>query len=91
MSRIIDSSQVTSDSDPPLSHDSILIKWCPMSDVLVLGNRCWQSNHTMMVPGGVFLYWLVSVSSEEITGFIVKGLFFFFFCPLFLTLSLFVP
>jgi DNA-binding beta-propeller fold protein YncE len=76
ISRVIDSSRVSSDSDPPLSSDSILVKWRP---VMASGIGSWQ-NHTI-IPGGLFLSWLVSLLSEEIIGFIVRGQWFLFALP----------
>jgi DNA-binding beta-propeller fold protein YncE len=74
ISGIVDSSQVSSASDPPLSSDSILIKWRPVSAVSGIGS--WEpSSHTLLsIPaGGVLVSWLVSLLSEEIKGFIIKG------------------
>jgi hypothetical protein len=74
ISHIVNSSRVSLDSDPPLSSDSILIKWRP---VKVSGIGSWDTNsYTILtIPGGVFLSWLVSLSSEEIRGFIIEGLY----------------
>jgi hypothetical protein len=74
ISRIVNSSRVSSASDPPLSSGSILIKWRPVSAVSGIGS--WEpSSHTILnIPaGGVLVLWLVSLLSEEIKGFIVKG------------------
>ena len=43
---------------------------------MTAGNTLWEtnsSNHTI-IPGGIFVSWLVSLASEEIKAFIVKGL-----------------
>jgi hypothetical protein len=74
ISHIVNSSRVSLDSDPPLSSESILIKWRP---VKVSGIGSWDTNsYTILtIPGGVFLSWLVSLSSEEIRGFIIEGLY----------------
>jgi hypothetical protein len=69
ISRVVNSSRVLSRSDPPLSSDSMLIKWRP---VTVTDVGSWE-NHTVL-PGGRLLSWLVSLSSEDIMGFIVEGL-----------------
>jgi hypothetical protein len=72
ISFIANSSRVSSDSDPPLFLDSILIKWRPVSAVSGIGS--WKSSHMILnIPGGVFVSWLVSLSSEVIMGFIVQG------------------
>jgi hypothetical protein len=74
ISRIVNSSRVSSASDPPLSSNSILIKWRPVSVVSGIGS--WEPNsHTILsIPaGGVLVSWLVSLLSEEIKGFIAKG------------------
>jgi DNA-binding beta-propeller fold protein YncE len=79
ISRIVNSSRVSSASDPPLSSDSILIKWRPVSAVSGIGS--WEpssssgSRHRILsIPGGgVLVSWLVSLLSEEIKGFIIKG------------------
>jgi DNA-binding beta-propeller fold protein YncE len=74
ISGIVNASLVSSDSDPPLSSDSILIKWRP---VTAGGIGSWDTggNHTIITSGGaVFVSWLVSLLSEEIMGFIVQGL-----------------
>jgi DNA-binding beta-propeller fold protein YncE len=74
ISRVVNASLVSSASDPPLSSDSILIKWRP---VTTAGIGSWDNggNH-IMTPGGggVLVSWLVSLLSEEIKGFIVQGL-----------------
>jgi hypothetical protein len=74
ISRIVNSSQVSSAFDPFLSSNSILIKWRPVSAVSGIGS--WEpSSHTILsIPaGGVLVSWLVSLLSEQIKGFIVKG------------------
>jgi hypothetical protein len=74
ISRVVDASLVSSASDPPLSSDSILIKWRP---VTAAGIGSWDNggNHTIIItPGGEFVAWLVSLLSEDIMGFIVQGL-----------------
>jgi hypothetical protein len=77
ISGVVDAALVSSASDPPLSSDSILIKWRP---VTAAGIGSWDNgggNHTIiMTPGGggVLVSWLVSLLSEEIKGFIVQGL-----------------
>jgi hypothetical protein len=78
ISRIVNSSRVSSASDPPLSSDSILIKWRPVSAVSGIGS--WEpssssSSHTILsIPGGgVLVSWLVSLLGDQIKGFIVKG------------------
>ena len=73
ISRIVDSTEVFSHSDSHLSSDSILIKWRPMTigggEVKV---GAWDNdNHT--VVGGVLVSWLVSLSSDRIMGFILRG------------------
>jgi hypothetical protein len=77
ISGIVHASLVSSASDPPLSSDSILIKWRP---VTAAGIGSWDNggNHTIIIApggGGVLVSWLVSLLSEEIMGFIVQGLF----------------
>jgi hypothetical protein len=74
ISGIVNASEVSSASDPPLSSDSILIKWRP---VTATGIGSWDNggNHTIIASGGgVLVSWLVSLLSEEIMGFIVQGL-----------------
>jgi hypothetical protein len=74
ISRVVHSTEVSSASDPSLSSDSILIKWRPVSAVSGIGS--WEpSSHTILkIPaGGVLVSWLVSLLSDEIKGFIVKG------------------
>jgi hypothetical protein len=79
ISGIVNASLVSSASDPPLSSDSILIKWRPVTAAAGIGS--WDNgggNHTIiMTPGGggVLVSWLVSLLSEEIMGFILQGLF----------------
>ena len=72
ISRIVNSSRVSSDFDPYLPYGSILIKWRPVSPMT--GVELWETNQTTLIPGSVFVSWLVSVSTEEIRGFIVTGL-----------------
>jgi hypothetical protein len=75
ISRIVNSSRVSSAFDPPLPSDSILIKWRPVS-VVSGGIGSWELNsHTILsIPvGGVLVSWLVSLLSDEIKGFIVRG------------------
>jgi hypothetical protein len=78
ISRVVNASLVSSASDPPLSSDSILIKWRPVTAAAGIGS--WDNgggNHTIiMTPGGggVLVSWLVSLLSEEIKGFILQGL-----------------
>ena len=70
ISRIINS---TPESNFLLSPDSILIQWRPVTAVLEMGP--WDSrNHTMIVPEGVFMSWLVNLSTEEIMGFIIQSM-----------------
>ena len=72
ISGLVNPSEVTSDSDPALPTDSILIKWRPV----VLGDagiESWNVDNVMIIHGSVFMYWLVSISGEEIMGFIVQG------------------
>ena len=85
ISRLVDSSQAFSDSDPQMSvpSGSLLITW----RIITAGgggmgswNNANQSNQSLILPGGVFVSWLVSVSSEKIMGFIVQG---FCFCVCF--------
>jgi hypothetical protein len=74
ISRIVNASRVSSASDPPLPSDCILIKWRPVSAVSGIGS--WEPNSHMILSiptGGVLVSWLVSLLSEEIKGFIVKG------------------
>lgn len=72
ISQLVDSDRVSSDSDPVLSADSILIKWRPAQQQG--GIESWEcGNHTIISPVGYFVSWLVSLSSEEIVGFIVQG------------------
>ena len=84
LSRVVDSSRVSSDSDPPLSSDSILIKWRRIAAMAMAGGEeeigSWtnDNNHQIIItPGGVavavFVSWLVSVSSEKIMGFVLQG------------------
>jgi hypothetical protein len=79
ISRVVNASEVSSASDPPLSSDSILIKWRPVTTAAA-GIGSWDNgggNHTIiMTPGGggVLVSWLVSLLSEEIKGFILQGL-----------------
>jgi hypothetical protein len=85
ISRVVNASLVSSASDPPLSSDSILIKWRPVTAAAGIGS--WDNgggNHTIiMTPGGggVLVSWLVSLLSEEIMGFILQGLSVFSFPP----------
>jgi hypothetical protein len=83
ISRVVNASLVSSASDPPLSSDSILIKWRPVTAAAAAaaaGIGSWDNgggNHTIvMTPGGegVLVSWLVSLLSEEIKGFILQGL-----------------
>ena len=75
ISRIVVSSRVSSDSDSQISSDSILIKWRPVTAAAGMGS--WESNgsgnHTITISGGVLVFWLVSLSSEEIVGFVIQG------------------
>jgi hypothetical protein len=70
ISRVVSASLVYSAGDPPLSSDSILLKWRP---VTAAGIGSWDNggNHTIMTPGGggVLVSWLVSLLSGEIKGF----------------------
>ena len=74
ISGLVDPSLVSSDSDPHLSSDSILIKWRPVTAARM---ESWETNnsgnHTITISGGVLVFWLVSLSSDEIMGFIVQG------------------
>ena len=78
ISRLVNSSQVSSESDPPLS-DSLLIKWRPMTGMVGEaaggGIGSWESdgNYAIIPSRGLLVSWLVSVSSEQIMGFIVQG------------------
>jgi hypothetical protein len=83
ISGVVNASLVSSASDPPLSSDSILIKWRPVTAATAAaaaaGIGSWDNggNHTIiMTPGGggVLVSWLVSLLSEEIKGFVVQGL-----------------
>jgi hypothetical protein len=77
ISRVVNASLVSSASDPPLSSDSILIKWRPVTAAAGIGSWDNGGNHTIiMTPGGggVLVSWLVSLLSEEIKGFILQGL-----------------
>jgi hypothetical protein len=81
ISGIVNASLISSASDPPLSSDSILIKWRPVTAAAAAaGIGSWDNgggNHTIiMTPGGggVLVSWLVSLLSEEIKGFILQGL-----------------
>jgi hypothetical protein len=79
ISRVVNASLVSSASDPPLSSDSIFVKWHPVTTAAA-GIGSWDNgggNHTIiMTPGGggVLVSWLVSLLSEEIKGFILQGL-----------------
>jgi hypothetical protein len=75
ISHIINSTEFSSTFDPPLSSASILIKWRPVSAVSGIGSWESDSSHTILsIPrGGVLVSWLVSLLSEEIKGFIIKG------------------
>jgi hypothetical protein len=68
LSMVVNSSLVSSLSDPPLSPGDILIKWRPVTESAI---GSWQ-NQTI-IPGSRLLSWLVSMSTMEITGFVVKG------------------
>lgn len=72
-SQIVDSSLVSSASDPSLSSDSILLKWRSVRAGGGFGSWC-SSEQTIIIPGGHFMSWLVSLSSEEIQGFIIQSL-----------------
>ena len=74
ISRIVSSPLISSDVTSQLSPDSILIKWRPLTAAGEVDIGSWSSsnNHTIIVPGGVLVSWLVSVSSEEIMGFIIE-------------------
>jgi hypothetical protein len=77
ISRVVNASLVSSASDPPLSSDSILIKWRPVTAAAGIGSWDNGGNHMIiMTPGGggVLVSWLVSLLSEEIKGFILQGL-----------------
>jgi hypothetical protein len=77
ISRVVNASLVSSASDPPLSSDSILIKWRPMTAAAGIGSWDNGDNHTIILtPGGrcVLASWLVGLLSEEIKGFIMQGL-----------------
>jgi hypothetical protein len=90
ISGVVNSSRVSSAFDPLLSSDSILIKWRSVSAVSGIGS--WEpSSHTILsIPaGGVLVSWLVSLLSEEIKGFIVRGESFPLFFSLFLTIAFF--
>ena len=77
ISRLVNSSQVFSESHS-LPSGWILIKWRTVSAVSGIGS--WDTNSHMIftLPGGIFVSWLVRLSSEEIIGFIIKGLRLFF-------------
>jgi DNA-binding beta-propeller fold protein YncE len=82
ISRIVNASRVSSASDPPLSSDSILIKWRPVSAVSGIGSWVPNKHMILSIPGGgVLVSWLVSLLSEEIKGFIVKGESVLYFLP----------
>jgi hypothetical protein len=68
ISGVVNSSSVVSVSDPSLSADSLLIKWRPLT-MTTIGS--WEDQ--TILPGGRLLTWLVSLSSDEIKGFIVEG------------------
>ena len=75
ISRIVSSPLISSDVSSQLSPDSIFIKWRPLTAAGEVDIGSWSSysnNHTIIVPGGVLVSWLVSVSSEEIMGFIIE-------------------
>lgn len=74
VSYIAHSSPISLDSNFPLVSPSILIKWHPVSAASAIVSWESISSDAMMIPGGVFLFWVVSLYSEEIKGFIVKGL-----------------
>lgn len=71
ISRIINSSQVFLDYEPSLPFDSMLVQWRPVSTVSSLGSG--ETNSSTIITGAVFVSWLVSLSNEEVKGFIVKG------------------
>lgn len=77
ISRLVNSSQVFSESHS-LPSGWILIKWRTVSAVSGIGS--WDTNSHMIftLPGGIFVSWLVRLSSEEIMGFLIKGLHRFF-------------
>lgn len=84
ISRIVNSSRVSSGSDPLLSSDSILMKWRPLT-VEGEGVESWDDgDHAVInISGGVFLSWLVNLRSEEIMGFVVQGQPVVIFSPIF--------
>jgi hypothetical protein len=67
ISHIVNSSRVSSVSDPPMSSDFLLVKWRPVSS----GGGSWEDH--AIIPGGRLLSWLVSLLNEDIMGFIVEG------------------
>jgi hypothetical protein len=74
ISGIVNASEVASAFDLPVPSDSILIKWRTVSAVSGIGS--WEPNSHMILSipaGGVLVSWLVSLLSEEIKGFIIKG------------------
>lgn len=63
---------MSSDSDPLLSSDSILVKWRCST---LSGTESWNNSTIIITGGSLFEYWLVDVLSEQIMGFIVHGMY----------------
>jgi hypothetical protein len=68
LSGVVNSSDIVSVTDPPLPVDSLLIKWCP---VTMIGIGSWEDHS--IISGGRLLSWLVSLSSDEVKGFVVES------------------
>jgi hypothetical protein len=68
LSMLVNSSLVSSPSDPPLSPDEMLIKWCPMTESAI---GSWEDQ--TITPAGRLLSWLVSLRTREVIGFVVEG------------------
>ena len=74
ISRVVNASRVSSDSDPSLPLHAILVKLHPVSEEIERFGSWDSGNYTVITPGGVIVSWLVSLSSEDIMGFIVQGI-----------------
>jgi hypothetical protein len=68
LSMLVNSSLVSSPSDPSLSPNETLIKWRPMTESAI---GSWEDQ--TILPGGRLLSWLVSLRRREVTGFVVEG------------------
>lgn len=71
ISRMVNSSRGLSDIGD-LSSELLLIQWRTDTEG---GISSWDTyNNTIILPGGVFVSWLVSLKRDEIAGFVVQGL-----------------